>query len=135
MKALFLWHPIVLVLMRGRSYYGKVIRLLGNQNSARVRRFEDNAISIESLEPLLLETEVPNKNKSKFQKRIKSVNVNADNNIEFEHTESTPVGVVVDQIQVKLSPQERIAPVDSSTPGKTPFLRVLDSSKSIPYST
>ena len=68
MKALFLWHPIVLVLMRGRSYYGKVIWLLGNQNSARVRRFENNAISIESLEPLLLETEVPNKNKSKFQK-------------------------------------------------------------------
>ena len=34
---------------RKENYYGKMIELIENQNSARVRRFEDNAISIESL--------------------------------------------------------------------------------------
>ena len=70
-------------------YYGTVVMLVHN-DQARVKWYDDNSVSVETLETLKLETAIPlreetEKKKKKFEIRIKPTNVlEGENNIQFQ---------------------------------------------------
>ena len=72
---------------RSDHYFGRVVRAAHNEN-AQIKSFEDDTISVEPLDVLQLEVEIPEKKKPKFQMCIKA-SPSGGNDVEFDIWDTT----------------------------------------------
>ena len=101
---------------RSDCHFGRVARVVHDE-SARIKWFQDDTISIEPLDVLQLEVEILEKKKPKFQMCIKASS-SRGNDIEFDRGDTTLI--VADNQNAEQENLTNIhygaTPVDSSTP-------------------